>query len=164
MHILSFLLRNMFKNRSSRIKKPKSFKNYLNVSRFKGKIPKTQEKNTKVKEKLKLWEDFAPPERPSGVIKKAWSCTIPAWALLGANRRNCRWIDTHAISSLIADCHAEIVSRRCLVDFLYRNLELHLEDAAGGPGEIDNSVFVKNPPEAGGGYKLKVKMSTILSF
>jgi len=53
------------------------------------------------------------------------------------------------------DCHAEIVSRRCLVDFLYRNLELHLEDAAGGPGEIDNSVFVKNSPEAGGGYKLK---------
>ena len=50
------------------------------------------------------------------------------------------------------------------MDFLYRNLELHLEDASGGPGESDNSVFVKNSPEAGGGYKLKVKMSTILSF
>ena len=50
------------------------------------------------------------------------------------------------------------------MDFLYRNLELHLEDASGGPGESDNSVFVKNPPEAGGGYKLKVKMSIILSF
>ena len=37
------------------------------------KIPKTQEKTQNSRKKLKLWEDFAPPERPSGVIKKAWA-------------------------------------------------------------------------------------------
>ena len=37
---------------------------------MKGEIPKTQEKTQNSRKKLKLWEDFAPPERPSGVIKK----------------------------------------------------------------------------------------------
>ena len=60
----------MFKNRNFHIKQTKSFKNYLNVSRFKGEIPKTQEKTQNSRKKLKLWEDLAPPERPSGVIKK----------------------------------------------------------------------------------------------
>ena len=41
-------------------KKPKSFKNYLNVSRFKGEIPKTQEKNTKLKEKTQALGGFCP--------------------------------------------------------------------------------------------------------
>ena len=34
---------------------------------YKGEIPNTQEKTKNSREKLKLWEDFAPPERPSGV-------------------------------------------------------------------------------------------------
>ena len=34
------------------------------------KIPKTQEKTQNSRKKLKPWEDFARPVRPSGVIKK----------------------------------------------------------------------------------------------
>ena len=66
-HFVIFIAKHVQKQEFS----TKSFKNDLYVSRFKGKIPKTQEKNTKLKEKLKIWEDFAPPERPSGAIKKA---------------------------------------------------------------------------------------------
>ena len=58
----------------------------------------------------------------------------------------------------IADCHAEIVSRRCLVDFLYRHLELHLED-----GDVNNqSIFVKKSD--GSGYNLKVRRITSSSL
>lgn len=46
----------------------------------------------------------------------------------------------------INDCHAEIVSRRCLKDFLYTNLELLLE------GKDDKSIFIKREK---GGYCLK---------
>ena len=70
-HILSFLLQNMFKNRNFHIKRTKIFKIYQNVSKIEGEIPKTQEKTQNSRKKLKLREDFTPPERPSGVIKKA---------------------------------------------------------------------------------------------
>lgn len=50
------------------------------------------------------------------------------------------------VGASLNDCHAEIVSRRCLKDFLYTHLELHLE------GEADQSIFIKRD---GGGFKLK---------
>ena len=34
------------------------------------KFQKLKKKTQNSRKKLKLWEDFAPPERPSGVIKK----------------------------------------------------------------------------------------------
>ena len=55
------------------VKKPNSFKTYLNVSKLSGKFQKLKKKTQNSRKKLKLWEDFAPPERPSGVIKKACS-------------------------------------------------------------------------------------------
>lgn len=50
------------------------------------------------------------------------------------------------VGANINDCHAEIISRRCLKDFLYTNLELLLE------GEEEESVFMKREK---GGYCLK---------
>ncbi|KAG8185633.1 hypothetical protein JTE90_026092 [Oedothorax gibbosus] len=50
------------------------------------------------------------------------------------------------VGASLNDCHAEIISRRCLKDFLYTNLELHLE------GEGDQSILMKRE---GGGYCLK---------
>ena len=50
----------MFKNRNFHVKNPKSFKNDLNVSRIKSKIPKTQEKTTKVKDKTQALGGFHP--------------------------------------------------------------------------------------------------------
>lgn len=50
------------------------------------------------------------------------------------------------VGANINDCHAEIISRRCLKDFFYTNLELLLE------GEGDESIFVKREK---GGYCLK---------
>ncbi|GFS81359.1 double-stranded RNA-specific editase 1 [Trichonephila clavipes] len=44
------------------------------------------------------------------------------------------------------DCHAEIISRRCLKDFLFTNLEFFLE------GKSDQSIFQKRE---GGGFCLK---------
>lgn len=44
------------------------------------------------------------------------------------------------------DCHAEIISRRCLKDFFYTQLELHLE------GEADQSVFMRKED---GGFTLR---------
>lgn len=46
----------------------------------------------------------------------------------------------------INDCHAEIISRRCLKDFFYTNLELLIE------GEDDESIFMKRE---NGGFRLK---------
>ena len=46
------------------------------------------------------------------------------------------------------DCHAEIVSRRCLLSFLYSQLEKISEDPSA------TSIFVSRQPD-GGGYKLK---------
>ena len=49
---------------------------YSKIQKFlklRGKFPKLKKKTQNSRKKLKLWEDFAPPERPSGVIKKAWS-------------------------------------------------------------------------------------------
>ena len=46
---------------------------------FRAKFQKLKKKTQNSRKKLKLWEDFAPPERPSGVIKKAWLkyCFVP---------------------------------------------------------------------------------------
>ena len=52
-------------------KKSKSLKNYLNVSKLRGKFQKLKKKTQNSRKKLKLWEDFTPPERPSDVIKKS---------------------------------------------------------------------------------------------
>ena len=38
---------------------------------FRAKFQKLKKKTQNSRKKLKLWEDFAPPERPSGVIKKS---------------------------------------------------------------------------------------------
>jgi len=47
------------------------------------------------------------------------------------------------------DCHAEIISRRCLMDFLYRQLE----KVATANGEVEeDSILIKTEQ---GGYKLK---------
>jgi len=46
------------------------------------------------------------------------------------------------------DCHAEIVSRRCLLSYLYSQLEKFSEDPSA------TSIFVSRQPD-GGGYKLK---------
>lgn len=48
----------------------------------------------------------------------------------------------------INDCHAEIVTRRCLIDFLYTQLELHLDRHTAGM-----SIFV--PDYENGGFRLK---------
>ena len=37
---------------------------------FRAKFQKLKKKTQNSRKKLKLWEDLAPPERPSGVIKK----------------------------------------------------------------------------------------------
>ena len=51
--------------------------------------------------------------------------------------------------SALNDCHAEIVSRRCLMDFLYTQLE----KIAARQGEMDeDSIIVKSER---GGYKVK---------
>lgn len=50
------------------------------------------------------------------------------------------------VGANVNDCHAEIMSRRCLKDFFYTNLELLLE------GEADESIFMKRE---NGGYSLK---------
>ncbi len=48
-----------------------------------------------------------------------------------------------------ADCHAEIVSRRCLLSFLYSQLEMLSSEA----GSKEKSIFL--PRLAGGGYQLR---------
>ena len=57
-HILSFLLQNMFKNTNFHIKRTKIFIIYQNVSKIEGEIHKTQEKNTKLKEKTQASGGF----------------------------------------------------------------------------------------------------------
>lgn len=54
------------------------------------------------------------------------------------------------IGAVVNDCHAEIVSRRCLIDYLYCQLYLHLNEATA-----DHSIFKR--PDAGGTgvYSLK---------
>ena len=49
------------------------------------------------------------------------------------------------------DCHAEIISRRCLVDYLYR----HLEKIAGVNPEGNDEDAIFTPRPCGNGYKLK---------
>jgi hypothetical protein len=55
------------------------------------------------------------------------------------------------------DCHAEIVSRRCLVHYLY----MQLESLACG----EDSIFIPRSPEnSQGGYKLKVCTIVLISL
>ncbi|XP_055682073.1 double-stranded RNA-specific editase Adar isoform X2 [Lutzomyia longipalpis] len=51
--------------------------------------------------------------------------------------------------SAVNDCHAEIVSRRCLVDYLYGQLMMHLNDETAS-----DSIFVR-PTKQGELYQLK---------
>ena len=63
-HILSFLLPNMFQKRDFYEQRSKSFKIYPKVSKIEVEIFKTQEKTRNSMKKLKVWEDFTPSERP----------------------------------------------------------------------------------------------------
>ena len=70
-HSLSFLLPNMFKTGSFMLKYPKVSKFVHKFLKLRGKFPKLKRETRNSRTKLKLWEDFTPPERPSDVIKKA---------------------------------------------------------------------------------------------
>lgn len=52
--------------------------------------------------------------------------------------------------AVLNDSHAEIVSRRCLVKFLYTQMDLHTDPAAA-----NQSIFVRNPQSDQYPYKLK---------
>ncbi|XP_055383248.1 double-stranded RNA-specific editase Adar [Condylostylus longicornis] len=52
--------------------------------------------------------------------------------------------------AVLNDSHAEIVSRRCLMKFLYAQLEKHLN-----PATINQSIFERNPDNTQYPYKLK---------
>lgn len=51
--------------------------------------------------------------------------------------------------SVLNDSHAEIVSRRCLINYFYSQLDLHTN-----PATAKNSIFIK-PSQTGQLYKLK---------
>lgn len=53
---------------------------------------------------------------------------------------------------VVNDCHAEIISRRCLVDFLYSQLEEYSE----GKGRANNSIFVTTST-SNGQYRFKLR-------
>ena len=57
------------------------------------------------------------------------------------------------------DCHAEIISRRCLLEFLYRQLEL-FENGNPAPSSIFESN-VSNVDGTVNGYKLKVSLNEL---
>ena len=78
----------MFKKRDFYIQRSKSFKIYPKVSKIEVEIPKTQEKTLNSRKKLKLWEDFAPSERPSDVIKKACHRESVFQSLLSKHNRS----------------------------------------------------------------------------
>ena len=50
----------------------------------------------------------------------------------------------------VNDCHAEILTRRSVVRYLFSQLELHLTN---DPAQIETSIFIKRPE--GPGYRLK---------
>ena len=57
------------------------------------------------------------------------------------------------------DCHAEIISRRCLLEFLYKQLEL-FENGNPAP----SSIFESNVSDVDGtvnGYRLKVSLDDL---
>ncbi len=67
--------------------------------------------------------------------------------------------DTEPLSSL--DCHAEIVSRRCLCEFLYQQLEIlvggnQLQKDEEKEKHDSLSIFESRPD--GKGYRLKVRI------
>lgn len=63
--------------------------------------------------------------------------------------------------NIFVDCHAEIISRRCLLEFLYKQLEL-FENGNPAPSSIFESN-VSNVDGTVNGYKLKVSLND-LSF
>ena len=78
-HSLSFLLPNMFKNRKFYTQRSKSFKICPKVSKIEGEIPKTQEKNTKLKEKTQALGGFHPTWETKWCYKKSliYNQTVP---------------------------------------------------------------------------------------
>ena len=70
MHILSFLLQNMFIKRNFHIQKIQKFKNDLNVSKLRGKFHKIKKKNTKLKEKTQALGGFSPAWETKWCYKK----------------------------------------------------------------------------------------------
>ena len=61
--------------------------------------------------------------------------------------------------NIFLDCHAEIISRRCLLEFLYKQLEL-FENGNPAP----SSIFESNVSDVDGtvhGYKLKVSLNNL---
>ena len=61
--------------------------------------------------------------------------------------------------NVFLDCHAEIISRRCLLEFLYKQIEL-FENGNPAP----SSIFESNVSTVDGtvnGYKLKVSLNVL---
>ena len=68
--------------------------------------------------------------------------------------KTCR---VYNIVFMIADCHAEIISRRCLVEFLYKQIE-KFENGCPSPLSIFEAKMEQGKSK---GYRLKV---TIIRF
>ena len=69
------------------------------------------------------------------------------------------WIQWIHDINVYLDCHAEIISRRCLLEFLYKQLEL-FENGNPAP----SSIFESNVSDVDGtvnGYKLKVSLDEL---
>lgn len=79
-----------------------------------------------------------------GMVKEPETTTEIITASTGTKGVDGRKIDT--TGTHIIDCHAEIISRRCLKDFFYKNLELFLENKG------EESIFMK---KQNGGFCLK---------
>ena len=69
------------------------------------------------------------------------------------------WIQWIYDINVYLDCHAEIISRRCLLEFLYKQLEL-FENGNPAP----SSIFESNVSDVDGtvnGYRLKVSLDDL---
>ncbi|XP_067012157.2 double-stranded RNA-specific editase Adar [Anabrus simplex] len=60
--------------------------------------------------------------------------------------------------SSLNDTHAEIIARRCLVDFLYSQLEMHITEESA-----EQSIFIKVPEKNGYQLKENVKFHLYIS-